>query len=708
MMKNNSLQKISDRIKEGKKKLAQVSEDLKSHFVGIDDVIDDILLKMEMWYVMPELLGRPTIINLWGMTGVGKTDLVRRLVRQIGFGDRFVEVMMKNSAHTNSTKIQDKIQMSSVEVGHPGVMLIDEIQKFRTVGRDGSEMPSGSNDDLWTLLSDGKFSVDANKRAAIYELVQELITSFAKRNLEEKKGVDGEGCSKKQQTRGLIERILSDSDYDYDEENIVVDLKTKEVIAATAIGTWQAKRVKSVLGVSTPIQDIMILGDEGVIELLLQALECPDTYEGDDYTKMLIFICGNLDEAFTSAVNVEDCDTDADIIRDSTKNIDITTIKSALSKRFRPEQIARFGNNHVIYKSLSSEAFRDIIKRNIEVARRHTLELTGVDVKFHSTMVDLIYRNGVFPLQGTRPLFTTIGSVVGHVTTHAVQTGADSEERELTVEYDNESSLISIFSEKTGDSLISFPYYGTIDEIRDKKDNMSNNRRLTSVHEAGHIIAYAALFGMVPMQAMSNSINSDGFVMTKTDNSGSPLSMMMDMAVGAAGFEAERFIFGDNLLVGGGATDDLRTVTRVAAYFVRRMCVVRECYILNNDDEQMYDSDVDGTNCAIRNAVKTAKEMACKIISENAECLMRVTDALYANGKLDPKSMKSIMEPYFGTLRFDIGDDASYPYDDMYLEKLSELSGEGVSEASEFEKKRKEYAEEIKEKILGHKDVQEQ
>ncbi|MFN8029777.1 MAG: hypothetical protein U0Q10_14425 [Dermatophilaceae bacterium] len=41
-----------------------------------------------IWFVAPELLSRPVIVNLWDMTGVGKTDLVRRLVRALDLADR--------------------------------------------------------------------------------------------------------------------------------------------------------------------------------------------------------------------------------------------------------------------------------------------------------------------------------------------------------------------------------------------------------------------------------------------------------------------------------------------------------------------------------------------------------------------------------------------------------------------------------------------
>jgi ATP-dependent Clp protease ATP-binding subunit ClpA len=69
------------RIKSRRKALQKIAKELKGDFVGLDEIIDEIIRNIEVWYVMPEVITRPVIVNLWGMTGVGKTDLVRRLVR---------------------------------------------------------------------------------------------------------------------------------------------------------------------------------------------------------------------------------------------------------------------------------------------------------------------------------------------------------------------------------------------------------------------------------------------------------------------------------------------------------------------------------------------------------------------------------------------------------------------------------------------------
>ena len=52
--------------------LEQVKTQLKQEFFGLDTIIDKVIDSMSAWYIFPELITRPVIINLWGLTGVGK------------------------------------------------------------------------------------------------------------------------------------------------------------------------------------------------------------------------------------------------------------------------------------------------------------------------------------------------------------------------------------------------------------------------------------------------------------------------------------------------------------------------------------------------------------------------------------------------------------------------------------------------------------
>ena len=84
----------------------------------------------------------------------------------------------------------------------------------------------------------------------------------------------------------------------------------------------------------------------------------------------------------------------------------------ALGARFKPEQIARFGNMQVIYPSLNKTTYETIIKRKIVSIQENIKDQFGITLDIDQSIGDLIYNNGVFPTQGTRPVFSTISEIV--------------------------------------------------------------------------------------------------------------------------------------------------------------------------------------------------------------------------------------------------------------------------------------------------------
>ena len=143
-------------IEARKQILENTRVELKAHFVGIDETIDDLLNYIQIWYLMPEILTRPIIVNLWGMTGVGKTDLVRRLVKCLNFQDRFVEVELNhNEGGGWESSVGAMLNNNGISDGKPAMVLFDEIQRFNTINGDGSPVQSSKFTDFWELLSDG-------------------------------------------------------------------------------------------------------------------------------------------------------------------------------------------------------------------------------------------------------------------------------------------------------------------------------------------------------------------------------------------------------------------------------------------------------------------------------------------------------------------------------------------------------------------------
>src|SRR5690606_19384269 len=165
-------------IKNASDKLNSIATTLKNEFFGLDEIIDKIITYIKPWYIYPELLTRPVIINLWGMTGVGKTALVRRLVELLGFSDRFIEVPMNDVNYSfqrlhGEYHIAYALERSNIQEGTPGILLLDEFQHFRTIDSNGKDIVNDKYADVWSLLSDGKFSANPS---FLYILENAFIT----------------------------------------------------------------------------------------------------------------------------------------------------------------------------------------------------------------------------------------------------------------------------------------------------------------------------------------------------------------------------------------------------------------------------------------------------------------------------------------------------------------------------------------------------
>jgi cell division protease FtsH len=140
--------------------LQTISEALKTELFGIDDIIDRVIDSLRAWYVLPQLISRPVIVCLWGLTGTGKTQLVRKLAQHLGFYDRFIEVQMDGFSHGSGYHSRGSISAMLAESGiaesTPGILVLDEFQRFRTVDGNGNEAKVERYQDVWALLSDGR------------------------------------------------------------------------------------------------------------------------------------------------------------------------------------------------------------------------------------------------------------------------------------------------------------------------------------------------------------------------------------------------------------------------------------------------------------------------------------------------------------------------------------------------------------------------
>lgn len=598
------------RIRERKATLERVKAQLKRDFVGIDSVIDNLLDYIQIWYLMPEILSRPIIVCLWGMTGVGKTDLVRRLMKYLEFQDRFTEMELGNNDETSYIRsVSTVLSQEGFDDGRPAVILFDEIQRFHTVEPDGSPVSKTQFTDFWQLLSDGRLP----KRDK--DDVEDYFNQFV--------------YTQRKKKRKATEKP---ADKESDKEN------EKEDYYENEIGLWEARNLKKLLGLDKAVADIAEMSHYQVFELVAEAKDRKTMYEPVDYSKLLIIISGNLDEAFRMATQTAESDIDADIFHAFTQKITQVDIKNALTKRFRPEQVARFGNIHLIYASLRRADFKRLIALEINKIVVKTRENFGVHLDVRPNIHRLIYRNGVFPVQGVRPVFSSIVDILETNLSKFLFEALLDDIKMITLDYDDQrEEVVAVFEGRRETRL---PFVGRMDKIRESSqpDAVLN----VSVHESGHAVAYMALFGLAPLQLKSKLANSyaEGFTFPH-EIYATKDSMVKKAMVYLAGGLAEELLFGAEHATIGRA-HDREQATRLVMDYIRGYGFDEQFqanYLLPDEE---YSMDRKVTDAAIEQMTKELIARTRQLLHDNQALLLDLTNALAAVGSLGAAEVSEI------------------------------------------------------------------
>ncbi len=614
-------------IKDRSDALETIRIQLKKDFVGIDDVIDSLLEYIRIWYLMPEILTRPIIVCLWGMTGVGKTDLVRKLVRYLDFQDRFAEVELGNSDTTSwYSSVATILSMNEISDGKPAIILFDEIQRFNTIEPDGSPVPNTKYMDFWELLSDGRLAKRTKEDLDTY------LNSYMYNQRQRKKELEKAA----QQPVPPVPPAPDTSNGQVPATASTEDPMLQEV------GLWEAEVIKNLIGMEESIMDIAEMTKGQLLEKMLEAKRRKKVYEPVDHSQSLIIISGNLDEAFRMAVQTSESDVDADIFHAFTKKITQVDIKNALSRRFRPEQVARFGNIHLIYGSLRRKDFEHLIQGEIAKIILKTHERFGIRLTVSQSVHTLIYRNGVFPVQGVRPVFSSIIDILETNLSKFIFEAIMRDRDQILLDYSFERQVISAQLGNDGD-LIELPYVGRIDKIR--QSNIDAVVANVSVHEAGHAVAYVVLFGLAPLQLKSKVASSyaGGFTFPHQIYE-TKENMIKKIMVFLAGGLAEELIFGtDNATV--GRSNDRENATMLAMEYIR-VHGFDPAYQANYTMESQFVMDKFKTDSAIEHMIAGLVSDTRKVLEEHQDFLRALSHKLMREGSLDAKDVSAVANTF--------------------------------------------------------------
>ena len=176
------------RMNISKAKLEQVNAQLKTEFVGIDEIIDKLTNIFASWN---DNIVRPIVVPVFGMTGVGKTSVIQRMIELLKLSDRTtnvpVGVCTKSNADTRPAKVLlqslgfvDWENFKSIEdVPEDSILIIDEIQQLRTKDEDGIEIESEFNE-LYKIIDSGfvDYIPTGASEKARYEKCLQVLTKY--------------------------------------------------------------------------------------------------------------------------------------------------------------------------------------------------------------------------------------------------------------------------------------------------------------------------------------------------------------------------------------------------------------------------------------------------------------------------------------------------------------------------------------------------
>ncbi len=600
-----------DLIRSRKATLEQIKVRLKQDFVGIDPIIDNLLDYIQIWFLMPEILSRPIVVCLWGMTGVGKTDLVRKLVRYLNYQDRFCEVELGNSDNTSwYSSVASILGANGITDGKPAIVLFDEIQRFNTIEPNGAAVTATKFSDFWELLSDGRLAKRTKEDLDYY------VNSFLFQQRQKKK---------ENQQNPPAENAEP-----------VPDPALEE------IGFWEAERMKNLLNLDEDVLELADLTKNQMLEKVLEAKRQKRVYEPVDHSKTLIIISGNLDEAFQMAHSTSESDVDADIFHAFTEKITQVDIKNALTRRFRPEQVARFGNIHLIYTSLRHKHFEQLIAMEIDKIIAKTYKRFGIEVTISANMHTLIYRNGVFPVQGVRPVFSSIIDILETNLSKFLFMALLDDTYQISVDYSFDTEEIVAKLGSLGE--VRLPYVGRIDKIRER--NVEAVVSNISVHEAGHAVAYVALFGLAPLQLKSKVASSyaGGFTFPhqiyRTKD-----SLVRKVMVYLAGAAAERLVFGeDNTTVGGAY--DREQASMIIMDYIRQYGFDPKFQTNYGLPEPPYVMDRKETDAPIEAMMSRLSREVYDLLEKHRDFLVSLSRQLYRAGSMETAEVAEVAKTF--------------------------------------------------------------
>ena len=640
----NELKSIQKEFKARMEQLENARVQLKKEFIGIDRPIDQIIDNVRSWYTMPALQDRPSVVNLWGLTGVGKTSVLFRLMELLNSKDYCYHFDMGEKS--GSYSFREKFsELCENDANEPVAIILDEFQLARTIkqGAGREEVDDDKSRMVWELIDSGKIS-DIKWRRGMYQLSDYIkkLEHLIQNGLTAKNG-------KVTSNHVLYAReILNYSDHNLNGVNESSELSIFPDYIQILLFDNVASDFGWVLGTEVEEQVAKMTAADA-LETALKGFTYMKRPQVKHFTQAIIFIVGNIDEAYHMNQNYS-ADIDADEFHELSLNVKLPNIKYALRTRFRDEQIARLGNTHIIYPALKRKDYEAIIHQEFKKIHTAIRSKYGIHLNFDNSVMQKVYSEGVFPTQGVRPVLTTIQQLVkSHLSSFIEQIilhDLKIDTLSLTV---NNNNLCADYTQNNIPYFsFAVPLLSTLDELR--KTKRDDKQAITAVHEAGHGVLTAALFNLYPeyLLSVTSDANNTGFVYTKFDRKFlTRKDVTRRAAVMLGGIVAEELIYGKDFVTDGNSSD-ITQAYELVSHLMKENGFSDEPLLYSHNTHVTVHSyhqhqDIEDQ---IRLLIIDAKALATEVLQREKKLLLLTAGYLSENSKMDQEQFKYFVAQY--------------------------------------------------------------
>jgi hypothetical protein len=455
---------------------------LSAHHFGLDREIHRLLQAVAPWHLFPGSQARPRVIGLWGMTGTGKSSLVRNLVRELGLED-VTFWLDAGECHSNYWMDHLYQRLEKHMNGKPFVVVVDEFQHAAV--RDHTSPEPMAMRQFWEFLDAGRVVTWPNVYRLLWLVdMQERIAMALKAGARVAGGRVVEGREKYQE---LVLRHYG-------------EMEVKEDMLAIPCSEFDELRdmfpdpQPSLPGIAAMLDELDGTGILGMLQRIRTTAQRPNVV---DARQALVLVLGNLDELYTTGKEPL-AELHPDVLVHRHKDIGRAGIQNGLLRMFRLEQVSRLGNDHVIFPPMGRTVMETLADHEVASLLERLGASCGISFSMERAVIERIRNSAGAAVMGARPVVQAVQRILPALFTQVLQWPAAQVAKRIELVMEDETPVAVL------DEAHRITLHWPMEQVGSRKAPADELERI-AVHEAGHALLGRVLCGMRPLQVCVRS-----------------------------------------------------------------------------------------------------------------------------------------------------------------------------------------------------------